>query len=160
VILRSVVQRRQVAALRGRRHSGLRRRSALGFTAAHSTTSVPRAHPHLAGDYAFKHPLTQEVAYRSQLSDRRRHVHREVALVIEQLYPEKLDERSALVARHWEAAHQPRSEHPEAEHLDAARWNARAAAWVGSSDISQAGHGAGASVVSGRVERCNVRALP
>ena len=47
-------------------------------------------------EYAFRHPLTQEVAYRSQLSDRRRHVHREVALAIEQLYPERLDELAAL----------------------------------------------------------------
>ena len=83
-------------------------------------------------EYGFKHPLTQEVAYRSQLSDRRRHVHREVALAIEQLHPEKLDERAALVAQHWEAAGDP---------LAAARWNARAGAWVGLSDISQAvGH--------------------
>jgi class 3 adenylate cyclase/tetratricopeptide (TPR) repeat protein len=80
-------------------------------------------------EYAFRHPLTHEVAYRSQLSDRRRQVHREAALAIEQLYPEKLDELAALVAQHWEAA---------GETLAAARWNARAADWVGLSDISQA----------------------
>jgi class 3 adenylate cyclase/tetratricopeptide (TPR) repeat protein len=80
-------------------------------------------------EYAFKHPLTQEVAYRSQLSDRRRYVHREAAIAIEQLYPEKLDELAALVAQHWEAGDDP---------LAAARWNARAATWVGLSDISQA----------------------
>jgi class 3 adenylate cyclase/tetratricopeptide (TPR) repeat protein len=80
-------------------------------------------------EYAFKHPLTQEVAYRSQLSERRRYVHRKVAIAIEQLYPEKLDELAALVAQHWEAGDDP---------LAAARWNARAAAWVGLSDISQA----------------------
>jgi class 3 adenylate cyclase/tetratricopeptide (TPR) repeat protein len=80
-------------------------------------------------EYAFRHPLTQEVAYRSQLSDRRRQVHREAALAIEQLYPEKLDELAALVAQHWEAAGQT---------LAAASWNARAAGWVGLSDISQA----------------------
>jgi class 3 adenylate cyclase/tetratricopeptide (TPR) repeat protein len=80
-------------------------------------------------EYAFRHPLTQEVAYRSQLSDRRRQVHREAALAIERLYGEKLDELAALVAQHWEAA---------GEILAAARWNARAAGWVGLSDISQA----------------------
>jgi class 3 adenylate cyclase/tetratricopeptide (TPR) repeat protein len=80
-------------------------------------------------EYAFKHPLTQEVAYRSQLTDQRRHVHSEVALAIEHLYPERLDERAALVAQHWEAA---------GEALAAARWHVRAAIWVGNSDISQA----------------------
>jgi adenylate cyclase len=65
-------------------------------------------------EYEFKHPLTQEVAYRSQL--------------IEQLEPEKLDERAALVAHHWQAAGEP---------LAAARWHARAAAWIGHNDISQ-----------------------
>jgi class 3 adenylate cyclase/tetratricopeptide (TPR) repeat protein len=79
-------------------------------------------------EYEFKHPLTQEVAYRSQLNDRRQHLHREVALAIEQLEPEKLDERAALVAHHWQAAGEP---------LAAARWNARAAAWIGHNDISQ-----------------------
>jgi class 3 adenylate cyclase/tetratricopeptide (TPR) repeat protein len=79
-------------------------------------------------EYEFKHPLTQEVAYRSQLNDRRQHLHREVALAIEQLEPEKLDERAALVAHHWQAAGDP---------LAAARWNARAAAWIGHNDISQ-----------------------
>jgi adenylate cyclase len=78
--------------------------------------------------YEFKHPLTQEVAYRSQLTDRRQHLHREVALVIEGLEPEKLDERAALVAHHWQAAGEP---------LAAARWNARAAVWIGHNDISQ-----------------------
>jgi adenylate cyclase len=80
-------------------------------------------------EYAFKHPLTQEVAYRSQLSERRKLVHREVAIAIEQLYSEKLDELAALVAQHWESGD---------DALAAARWNARAAAWVGLSDISQA----------------------
>jgi class 3 adenylate cyclase/tetratricopeptide (TPR) repeat protein len=78
--------------------------------------------------YEFKHPLTQEVAYHSQLTDRRRHLHREVALAIERLEPEKLDERAALLAHHWQAA---------GDRLAAARWNARAAAWIGHNDISQ-----------------------
>jgi class 3 adenylate cyclase/DNA-binding IscR family transcriptional regulator len=80
-------------------------------------------------EYSFKHPLTHEVAYRSQLTDQRCRVHREVATVLEQLHPDKLDERAALVAEHWEAAR---------ELLEAARWNARAARWVGVSDIAQA----------------------
>lgn len=82
--------------------------------------------------YCFKHPLTQEVAYRSQLGERRAAVHRRVAEAIEALYPDRLDERAALVAQHWEAA---------GDVLAAARWSARAAAWVGLSDVSGAlGH--------------------
>ncbi len=79
-------------------------------------------------EYAFRHPLTQEVVYRSQLGDRRRQVHREVALAIERLDAEKLDELAALVAQHWEAA---------GEMLAAARFAARAAVWVGLRDVAQ-----------------------
>ena len=79
--------------------------------------------------YAFKHPLTQEVAYHSQLGERRAAVHRRVAEALEELYPDKLDERAALLAQHWEAAGEP---------LAAARWSARAATWAGLNDISQA----------------------
>jgi len=79
--------------------------------------------------YAFKHPLTQEVAYHSQLGERRAAVHRRVAQALEELYPDKLDERAALLAQHWEAAGDP---------LAAAQWSARAATWVGLSDISEA----------------------
>jgi len=79
--------------------------------------------------YAFKHPLTQEVAYRSQLGERRALVHRRVAEALADLHPDKLDERSALLAQHWEAAGEP---------LEAARWSARAAAWAGVNDIAEA----------------------
>jgi class 3 adenylate cyclase len=78
--------------------------------------------------YAFKHPLTQEVAYGSQLGERRAAVHGAVARAIAEQYPERLDERAALLAQHWEAAGQK---------LEAARWHARAAAWAGTSDPSQ-----------------------
>ncbi len=79
--------------------------------------------------YAFKHPLTQEVAYRSQLADRRAPVHAAVARAIAARYPERLDERAALLAQHWEAA---------GNALEAARWHERAAAWSGTSDPGQA----------------------
>ena len=72
-------------------------------------------------EYQFKHPLTQEVAYGSQLSHRRERAHRRVAAAIEQTYPETLDERAALLAHHSEAA---------GERLQAAGWHARAAAWA------------------------------
>jgi adenylate cyclase len=76
-------------------------------------------------EYAFKHPLTQEVAYGSQLGERRARVHAAVARAIERLDADKLDERSALLAHHWEQA---------GEELEAARWHARAAGWVMRSD--------------------------
>ena len=46
-------------------------------------------------EYAFKHPLTQEVALGSQLKERRRQVHAAVARAIEQQHAEHLDERAA-----------------------------------------------------------------
>jgi len=79
--------------------------------------------------YAFKHPLTQEVAYQSQLGERRAVVHRRVAEALEELHPDRLDELAALLAQHWEAA---------GELLTAARWSARAAGWVGLNDIAEA----------------------
>jgi class 3 adenylate cyclase/tetratricopeptide (TPR) repeat protein len=72
--------------------------------------------------YSFKHPLTQEVAYRSQLQERRSAIHAAVAEAIAVHYPDRLDERAALLAEHWESA---------GETLEAARWHARAAAWTG-----------------------------
>ena len=51
-------------------------------------------------EYAFKHPLTQEVAYRSQLAERRRRIHAIVASAIERAEPEKVEQRAALLAHH------------------------------------------------------------
>ena len=75
-------------------------------------------------DLAFKHPLTQEVAYASQLSAPRARAHARVAAAIERLYPDNLEERAALLAHHTEAA---------GDKLAAARWHARAGVWVSSS---------------------------
>jgi class 3 adenylate cyclase/tetratricopeptide (TPR) repeat protein len=80
-------------------------------------------------EYAFKHPLTQEVAYGAQLGDRRARLHDAVARTIEQLNPAKLDERAALLAHHWEAAGDP---------SQAARWHQRAAEWTGLNDLDAA----------------------
>jgi class 3 adenylate cyclase/tetratricopeptide (TPR) repeat protein len=79
--------------------------------------------------YSFKHALTEHVAYRSQIDARRARIHGDVAAAIEELFPDGLDERSALVAHHWENA---------GELLQAARWNARAARWAGFSDFLEA----------------------
>jgi adenylate cyclase len=76
-------------------------------------------------EYTFKHPLTQEVTYHSQLGDRRARLHGSVARALQSLYADKLDERSALIAQHLEQAGEP---------LEAARWYARAAQWAGAHD--------------------------
>jgi adenylate cyclase len=75
-----------------------------------------------AAEFAFKHPLTREVAYRSQLADQRAPIHAAAAHAIAELYPDKLDERAALLAVHWERAGEP---------IEAARWSARAGEWAG-----------------------------
>jgi class 3 adenylate cyclase/tetratricopeptide (TPR) repeat protein len=79
-------------------------------------------------EYAFNHPLTQEVAYHSQLGDRRKLIHAAVARAIEVLDVAKLDERAALLAYHWEAADEP---------LTAADWHRRAAEWMGGRDRAE-----------------------
>jgi len=71
---------------------------------------------------AFRHPLTQEVAYGTQLADRRATTHAAAARALIELEPERLDELAALVAHHMEAGR---------ETLEAARWSARAAHWAG-----------------------------
>ncbi len=72
--------------------------------------------------YGFKHPLTQEVALRSQLGARRAERHAAAARALEALTaPEKLDEQAALLAHHW---------HEADEKLAAARWHLRAARWA------------------------------
>jgi len=80
-------------------------------------------------EYAFKHPLTQEIVYRSQLSERRAQTHGAVAQAIEAEEPDKLDERSALLAHHWEGA---------GDFLAAARSSRRAAEWAGFRDPTEA----------------------
>jgi adenylate cyclase len=80
-------------------------------------------------EYAFKHPLTQEVAYRSQLAERRGRVHAAVAHAIEMIDSGKLGERAALLAHHWEHAGEAR---------EAAKWHRRAAEWVGLNNSTEA----------------------
>jgi class 3 adenylate cyclase/tetratricopeptide (TPR) repeat protein len=77
---------------------------------------------HPEARYAFRHPLTQEVAYRSQLREPRARTHAAAAGALEQQYPDRQDELAAVISSHWEQAHAP---------LHAARWGARAAAWAG-----------------------------
>jgi adenylate cyclase len=59
-----------------------------------------------AGGYAFKHDLTQEVAYHSELRERRARIHRAVARALEQQPAEQRDELAALISHHLEQAGQ------------------------------------------------------
>jgi class 3 adenylate cyclase/tetratricopeptide (TPR) repeat protein len=78
--------------------------------------------------YAFKHPLTQEVAYQSQLSARRGAVHATVARALAE-DAERGGELAGLVAHHWERA---------GEILEAARWTRRAAEWAETRNLGEA----------------------
>jgi adenylate cyclase len=85
--------------------------------------------PHLV--HAFKHPLTREVAYASQLSDRRMRTHAAVARALQDLYGDRIDPHAQLVAHHWREAGKP---------LDAAEWYQRAAQYLMSTSALQACH--------------------
>src|SRR5262249_51964480 len=74
-----------------------------------------------AGQYAFKHPLTQEVAYGSQLQEARLRWHETVAHALERVYADRLGEHAALLAHHWQAA---------GKHYEARLWRGRAALQV------------------------------
>src|SRR5262249_25425489 len=78
---------------------------------------------------AFRHPLTREVAYGSQLAEQRRATHAAVAAAMIELNPDRHDELAALIAHHMEEGDALR---------EAARWSARAAYWTGSSQPGEA----------------------
>jgi adenylate cyclase len=73
---------------------------------------------------AFRHPLTREVAYGTQLADGRAATHAAAARALAALNPGRLDELSALIAEHLREGGETR---------EAARWSARAAYWAGHS---------------------------
>jgi predicted ATPase len=54
--------------------------------------------------YAFKHHLTQEVAYRSELTERRGRLHGAVARVLEQHHADSRDEVADLISHHRKEA--------------------------------------------------------
>src|SRR6476646_3118534 len=75
--------------------------------------------------FAFRHPLTREVAYGTQLASQREATHAAAArAMIELIPPERHDERAAQIAAHLKQG---------GETLDAARWSARGAHWAGHS---------------------------
>jgi adenylate cyclase len=82
--------------------------------------------PH--AEYAFHHPLIRSVAYESQLKSNRAELHRRLAAAIQQNRP-SIDENSALIAEHFEAAMD----------LHAAfEWHMRAGTWARNRDIGAA----------------------
>ncbi len=52
-------------------------------------------------EYIFKHALTQEVAYNSLLSNRRKEIHKRIGGAIEELYAETLEEFYEVLAYHY-----------------------------------------------------------
>jgi class 3 adenylate cyclase/tetratricopeptide (TPR) repeat protein len=52
-------------------------------------------------EYIFKHALTQEVAYNSLLSSRRREIHKRIGSAIEELYANRLEEFYEMLAYHY-----------------------------------------------------------
>ena len=79
--------------------------------------------------YAFRHPMIQEVAYGSQLKARRTVIHAQVASAMEAYYEDRLDEFAGLIAYHFHAC---------GKSLEAARYEARAARWIGATNSAQA----------------------
>ncbi len=74
---------------------------------------------------SFRHPLTHEVAYRTQLRDRRRQTHASVARALLAIHGSAAPTHAALLAHHFEEA---------GERLTAARWHEQAGRRVARSD--------------------------
>lgn len=77
--------------------------------------------------YMFRHPLTREVAYGTQLSAGKARAHAAAAEALQELHPDQLDEQASLIAQHYETA---------GETEKAIEWHARAAAWLGFNDAN------------------------
>jgi adenylate cyclase len=79
--------------------------------------------------YAFRHPLTHEVALGALLSERRRELHRRAAQAITELNAERTGEIAALIAQHYEQAGLA---------LQACTWHLTAATWALAHDQTSA----------------------
>ncbi len=77
-------------------------------------------------DYAFTHPLTQAVAYGSQLLERRQRLHVAVARALQSMHPDRLGQHAGLLAHHYAAANWV---------FEARRWQRRAALRVTSIEV-------------------------
>ena len=82
-----------------------------------------------AGTFAFRHPMAQEVLYRSLVSERRHALHASVAAEFQETLPDPGGAQAGLIAYHLE----------EAGNLpQAASFNMKAAMWHGTRDPAQA----------------------
>jgi class 3 adenylate cyclase/tetratricopeptide (TPR) repeat protein len=79
----------------------------------------------LPGERAFRHPLAQEVAYRTQLLDRRRGTHAAIARALLAIHGAAAAAHAALLAHHFDEA---------GERLEAARWHEQAGRRVARTD--------------------------
>jgi len=129
----------QTAAVIGKQFDELLLREVVGLddptlgAALHALQEAEFVHEtqaHPVAQYAFRHPLTQEVAYHSQLGDRRARVHAAVATALQKLRGDRLGEHAALIAHHWDAA---------GMRYEAARWRRRAALHVSSIRVRSGG---------------------
>jgi class 3 adenylate cyclase/tetratricopeptide (TPR) repeat protein len=77
------------------------------------------------GVHTFRHPLAQEVAYRTQLLDRRRGTHAAIARALLTIHGPAAATHAALLAHHFDEA---------GEHLEAARWHEQAGRRVARTD--------------------------
>lgn len=77
-------------------------RSALSDLEAHGVIKLVATRPNIA--YRFRHALLHDVVYSSILRRRRRDLHRDVARAIEAEHPDRLDEFSPVLARHYTEA--------------------------------------------------------
>jgi class 3 adenylate cyclase/predicted ATPase len=77
-------------------HQGLARLQAAEF--------LYEVTPGATGAYAFKHALTQEVAYNSLLANARQQLHARLAQLLAARWPETVEAQPELLARHYTAA--------------------------------------------------------
>ncbi len=81
------------------------------------------------GLFAFRHPMVQDVAYHSLLSEKRRTLHASVAAELEKTLPDPNGAQANFLAYHWEEAGNP---------LQAASYSMKAGTWHGTRDPAQA----------------------
>ena len=74
----------------------------LNVLEAQGMTKLVATHPELA--FAFRHALIHDVTYSSMLRKDRRRLHAEVGDAIVRMYPDRLEEHAATLARHYEEA--------------------------------------------------------
>lgn len=79
--------------------------------------------------FAFKHPMVQEVVYRSLVSERRRTLHASVAANLEKTLPDPGGAQASFIAYHFEEA---------GNAAQAASYNMKSAMWHGTRDPGEA----------------------